>query len=150
MNLFQKIALTSTRVILGWFFLYAGMTKIIDPAWSAEGYIKGAHTFSFFYQALLNPSVLAVVNPLAAWGLTLIGISLIIGCLVRISGWFGIALMILFYLPILDFPYPSAHAFIVDEHIIYCATLLILISFKAEQIWGLSSLLSYIKKQYGK
>jgi len=33
-------------------------------------------------------------------------------------------MMVLYYLPILDFPYPNANSFIVDEHIIYAAALM--------------------------
>lgn len=150
MTLFQKIALTSLRIVLGWFFFYAGITKIMNPAWTAAGYIKGAQTFSFLYQALLHPTVLTIINHLVAWGLTLIGISLIIGCLVRISAWSGIALMFLFYFPILQFPYPDAHSFIVDQHIIYSFALLVLLAFKAEQVWGFTSGWTYLKKRYGK
>lgn len=137
MTNFQKIALTALRVLMGWFFFYTGITKLLDPAFSAEGYIKGAQTASFLYQSLLNPTVLVVVNFLVSWGLTLLGVSLILGFLVRVSSPLGALLMILFYLPILNFPYPNPHAFIVDEHIIYIAALAVLWSFDAGKIWGL-------------
>ena len=38
-------ALLLLRLGIGWYFLYAGVTKLIDPAWTAGGYIKGAQGF---------------------------------------------------------------------------------------------------------
>ena len=49
--------------------------------------------------------------------------------------------MILYYLPILDFPYPNPHAYLVDEHIIYILVLVVLASVRAGRIWGLDGVL---------
>ncbi len=49
----------------------------------------------------------------------------------------GVVLMLLYYFTALDFPYPNAHALLVDEHIIYSAGLLVLASFRAGRVWGL-------------
>ena len=62
---------------------------------------------------------------------------MIFGLFVGLSAKLGAVLMLLYYLPLLDFPYPNAHAFIVDEHIIYITALLVLGSFKAGRVWGL-------------
>jgi thiosulfate dehydrogenase [quinone] large subunit len=43
----------------------------------------------------------------------------------------------LYYFPILKFPYPNPHAYIVDEHIIYIAALVVLAVFKAGRAYGL-------------
>lgn len=139
MSQFQKISLVLLRVLTGWMMLYAGVTKIIDPQWSAEGYLKGAKTFVWFFQSLANPGILPLVNFLNEWGLALLGISLILGIGVRLSSVLGAGLMMLYYFPILDFPYPNPHAFLVDEHIIYAVALLVLASMRAGQIWGLEN-----------
>lgn len=133
----QKVSLFLLRISLGWMFFYAGITKVLNPSWSAAGYIEGAKNFTGFYNWLLNPDVLPVVNFLNEWGLTLLGVSLVLGACVRLSSALGMLLMFLFYLPILDFPYPNSHAFIVDEHIIYIAALFVLASFRAGRTWGL-------------
>jgi len=137
MTNFQKLSLFLLRITAGWMFFYAGITKVIDPAWSAAGYLQGAKTFVGFYQWLITPGVLPIVNFMNEWGLTLLGISLILGIGVRLSSILGALLMFLYYLPILDFPYPNTHAYIVDEHIIYIAALFILASFSAGRVWGL-------------
>lgn len=121
---------------MGWLFLYAGITKILDPKWSASGYIKGAKVFPQFYNYLLQPNVLPIVNFLNEWGLTLIGASLILGILVRYSAPLGVLLMLLYYFPILQFPYPNPHSYIVDEHIVYALVLIYLAAAKAGTTWG--------------
>src|SRR3989338_2380123 len=120
----QKVSLFLLRISLGWVFLYAGITKVLDSGWSAAGYLNNAKTFAGLYQWFANPNLLPIVNFINEWGLTLLGISLILGVFVRLSSIFGIAIMLLYYFPVLEFPYiPGAHAFIVDEHIIYAAIL---------------------------
>lgn len=139
MNKYQKIFLFLTRITLGWMFFYAGITKILNPEWSAEGYLKGAKTFSGFYLWLTQPALLPWTNLINEWGLTLLGVSLILGIFVRLSSVLGAVLMILYYLPALDFPYPNTHSYIVDEHIIYIFILLFLGSLRAGKIWGLDN-----------
>ncbi|HBW74343.1 MAG: hypothetical protein UX10_C0018G0011 [Candidatus Magasanikbacteria bacterium GW2011_GWA2_45_39] len=133
----QKISLFILRIVLGWMYFYAGITKLANPNWSAAFYLKDAQIFAGFYQWLMTPGILPIVNFLNEWGLTLLGVALIFGVFVRLGSILGIALMILYYLPILKFPYPNAHAFIVDEHIIYSATLAVLAVFKAGRAYGL-------------
>ncbi len=125
---------------MGWLMLYAGVTKLLDPQWSATFYLKGAKTFPAFYQWFLQPDVLPITNLLNAWGLTLVGIALILGIAMRLSVWGGIALMALYYFPILDFPLAGEHSYIVDEHVIYAAALLVLGVFGAGRAWGFGGL----------
>ena len=139
MTQFQKVSFFLLRVTVGWMMFYAGIIKVIDPTWSAAGYLKGAKMFTGFYQWFLTPGMLPVINFVNEWGLTMLGLSLIFGVFVRLSSFLGVILMFLYYLPILDFPYPNSHAYIVDEHIIYMAVLLLFISFRAGRIWGLEN-----------
>lgn len=135
----QQCALFALRISLGWLFFYAGITKLINPAWSAAGYLNNAQTFHGFFAMLAQPQMLPYVNFLNAWGLTLIGVALLLGIAVRFSSILGMVIMFLYYLPILKFPYPNAHSFIVDEHVIYAASLLVLATFRAGRIWGLET-----------
>ncbi len=138
---FEKIdmrflALTLLRLSLGWLFFYAGITKVINPAWSAAGYLNTAKTFPELYHWFASPGILPVTNFLNEWGLTLVGISLLLGVFVRWGAYAGALLMILYYFPILQFPYPSASAFIVDQHIIFIAIFLYLTTLSPESIRG--------------
>lgn len=139
MNQASKLSLFLLRIAMGWLMFYAGITKVINPAWSAAGYLNSAKTFTPFFQWLASPANIAWVNFLNEWGLTLLGVSLILGIAVRLSSILGAVLMLLYYFPILDFPYPNPHSFLVDEHIIYAAVLLFLASFRAGRIWGLEN-----------
>jgi thiosulfate dehydrogenase [quinone] large subunit len=117
--------------------LYAGVTKIMNPQWSAAPYLENAKTFTGFFQSLTQPSVLPLINFVNEWGLTLLGISLILGVFVRISAPLGAVLMLLYYFPVLNGWYPNAHSFIVDDHIIYAVVLLVLAAYNAGSVWGL-------------
>lgn len=131
------MAILLLRLVLGWLYFYAGITKVLNPDWSAAGYLKGAKMFPEFYQWLTTGAILPIINFVNEWGLTLLGVSLIFGIFVRFSSFLGIILMALYYLPILDFPYPNPHSFLVDEHIVYILVLLVFITARAGRIWGL-------------
>lgn len=135
----QKITLFSLRIALGWLFLYSGITKVLNPAWTAAGYLQGAKTFPDLFQWFLQPGILPFVNFLNEWGQLVLGIALLLGIFVRVGSIFGALLMLLYYLPALDFPYIGKTAFLVDEHIIYALALLLLAAFQAGRVWGLEA-----------
>jgi len=70
------------------------------------------------------------------WGLLLIGLSLILGLFVRYASYAGIALMALYWLPVLDFPKVD-HGILVDDHIIYILAMIVFIKAKAGEHLGL-------------
>ncbi len=127
------------RIVTGWMMFYAGITKILNPEWSAAGYLTNAKTFPWLFQWFASPALLPLTNFVNEWGLTLLGVSLILGLGVRLSSILGAILMMLYYFPILDFPYPNAHSFLVDEHIIYAAILLYFAAVRAGRVWGLEN-----------
>lgn len=136
LNKSQKYILTFLRVSMGWLFFYAGITKVLNPEWTSAGYLKSAQTFSSMYEFFASPNVINVIDLLNQWGLTLIGLSLIFGVCVKISSILGSFLMILYYFPILDFPYAGDHSFIVDDHIIYALTLILIVYFDAGKYYS--------------
>jgi thiosulfate dehydrogenase [quinone] large subunit len=137
MHKVQKITLLLLRLGLGWLFFYAGITKVLDPAWSAAGYLGQAQTFPSLFAWFASPAHIGWVNMVNEWGLTLIGAALIVGIFVRWASVAGIAFMALYYLPILSFPYAGEHSYIVDDHIIYMLALVVLAVFHAGRYWGL-------------
>lgn len=126
MNKAYELFIPVIRILLGWVFFYAGITKVFNPNWSAAFYLKDAKTFSGLYEFLLQPQILPFINFLNEWGLTILGLSLILGVFVRYSAPLGALMMFLYYLPILDFPKVGDHSYLVDEHIIYATVLLFL------------------------
>lgn len=147
MNTYQKHTLFLLRLALGWYFVYAGASKIMNPAWTAAGYLKGAKTFPEFYNIFLNPSIIDVVNFLNEWGLLLVGLSLIVGLGMRAASLGGIMLMLLYYFPALKFPYAGTTALVVDDHIIFICIFIMLFSLASTQEYAVSTLL---RKSYGK
>lgn len=143
--MYTKISLFVLRVSVGWLMFYAGIVKILNPEWSAIGYMKGAKTFAGLYQWFSQPDILPVINLINGWGLTLLGVSLLLGVLVRISAPLGALLMLLYYLPVLKFPYIGSYGFLIDDHIIYAATLVFLAAIRSGDIWGLDK---YLNKKW--
>jgi thiosulfate dehydrogenase [quinone] large subunit len=136
MTKLQKSSVFLLRISLGWLFFYSGITKIMNPDWSAGSYLNNAKAFTDFYGWLASPDILPIVTFVNEWGQLLLGLSLLLGIFIRISAPLGAAMMILYWLP-LGFPYPNNHSYIVDQHIIYAAALLLLASLKAGRTWGL-------------
>ncbi len=147
MNKSQKLSLFLLRVAMGGFMLYAGVTKLMNPAWSAAGYLQAAKTFAPFYNLFLAPNVLPVVNFINEWGEVLLGLSLIFGLGVRLSSSLGAVQMMLFYFPVLQFPYVLPHSLFIDEHIIYTLVLVLLAAIRAGRVWGLDSKLPALSKR---
>ncbi|MBE7524813.1 DoxX family membrane protein [candidate division WWE3 bacterium] len=141
-----NILLAFLRLSLGWIFFWAGISKVADPAWSAAGFLKNAQTFHSFFSWWASPSVLPVTNFLNEWGLLLIGLSLITGLFVRLSSFFGILLMALYYCARLKFPYPDANSFIVDSHIVYALLLGYFIAMRAGRVYGLDGKIQKLKR----
>src|SRR3989338_5411400 len=139
MTQYQKLFLALLRLSMGWLLFYAGITKVLDPTWSAAGYLKGAITFTGFYQWLASPQILPIINFINEWGLTLVGITLVLGVFVRLSAGLGAIMVILYYFQVLNFPNVGDHSYLIDEHIIYAVVLLLLGSFRAGRVWGLEN-----------
>jgi len=138
-HFWHKLSLLLLRLGIGWVFLYAGLTKVLNPDWSAAGYLNSAKTFSGFYQWLASDANLGWVNFLNQWGLTLIGTALILGLAVKLASYGGAAMMLLYYFPVLTFPKIGANSYLVDAHIIYALVMLVLAARGSEETWGVYS-----------
>lgn len=131
------------RILVGWVFLWAFLDKTFglgfatakENAWilgnsPTTGYLLHATKgpFAGFFQSLAG-------NPIVDWlvmlGFLGVGVALILGVGVRIAGYSGAAMMILFYLAGAILP---EHNPIVDDHIIY-AVLLLLFAFMKSGDW---------------
>lgn len=138
MSKWSSYFLAALRIVMGWLFFYAGITKVLNPAWSAAGYLTNAKSFTALYQWFALPQNIGWVNFINEWGLLLLGVSLILGIGVRLSSILGVALMLLYYAP-LPFPYPNPHSLIVDEHIVYIAVLLYFAAVRAGRTFGVET-----------
>lgn len=125
------------RIAMGWIFLYSGITKLLNPEWSAKSYLMSAKTFSSFYAMLAGSQYLERVDFINVWGQTWIGAMLILGLGVFLASIAGFIMVIMYYFPVLEFPYIGSHYYIVDEHIIYALVFLVFIWLSAGQYWGI-------------
>jgi thiosulfate dehydrogenase [quinone] large subunit len=141
----QKVSLLLLRVALGFLFLYAGISKIVNPEWTSAGYLGGAQTWASFYDWLAMAQNIVWVDFINKWGLFLMGAALIIGLATRTVAIFAALLMALYYIPTLNFPYAGLHAYIVDEHIIYIIAFITLIAFNAGSYWGIDGMIERSK-----
>lgn len=143
MNLLSK-PIFFLRFGIGWIFLYAGLSHLLTPGWSAAGYLMNAQSFTAFFHWLASPTLLPFVNALNAWGLLALGLALVFGVCVRLASILGAVLMVLYYLPILSFPYVGANALLVDEHIMYVLIFVLLAESRAGRYCGIDEI--YAKK----
>jgi thiosulfate dehydrogenase [quinone] large subunit len=136
----------SFRMLMAWTFLYAASHQgIFAPDWSVAGFLTHTKTFHDFFSVFTTPSVAPVVTFLVSWGHLLIGLSLLVGLMVRVSASFGIALMLAYWMAHMDFPYiENPNNFIVDYHIVYATVLGYLFYKSAGHVWGLDHLVSKI------
>jgi thiosulfate dehydrogenase [quinone] large subunit len=93
------IAITVLRVVVGWHFLYEGISKLTSPSWSAAGYMKQARgPFAGLFRWLASqPNLLANADLITMWGLAIVGALLILGLFTRLASVGGIGFLLLFY-----------------------------------------------------
>lgn len=127
------------RISLGWILLFAGISKVLKPDWTAAGFLNNAKTFPEFYAWFASPEILPITNFINEWGQLLLGVAIILGVVMTVSSILAVIMMLLYYFPILTFPMAGPNSFIVDQHIIFAIAFLLLASLKAGQYWGLSS-----------
>jgi thiosulfate dehydrogenase [quinone] large subunit len=133
-------ALLGLRLVMGWTLFYAGITKVLDPEWSAEGFLLHAipegNPFGGAW-ATMATDWLWLIDPLNAWGLTLVGLALLLGAFVRWSAFWGAIIMLFYWAASL----PLEHAIVIDDHVVYALLLFGLGAFGAGRIFGLDEYL---------
>jgi thiosulfate dehydrogenase [quinone] large subunit len=94
------IAIIFLRIVIGWHFLYEGLAKLTSPSWSAVGYMRASRgPFAALFKSIANnPQVLDNANLITMYGLTIVGVLLILGLFTRLAAIGGIAFILLFYL----------------------------------------------------
>ena len=131
------IAITVMRVFVGWHFLYEGIAKLTSPSWSAAGYLKQARgPFADLFKGLASqPNLLDNANLITMWGLTIVGVLLILGLFTRLASLAGIGFIVLFYLanpPFIGYFYslPTEGSYlIVNKNLVeLCALVVILVT----------------------
>jgi thiosulfate dehydrogenase [quinone] large subunit len=126
------------RLLMAWTFLYAASHQVFNPKFSAATFLSHTETFHDVYAVLATPAADPVLTFLVSYGHLLIGLSLLVGLLVRVSAAFGVALMVMYWTAHMDWPFiENTNNFIIDYHIVYAVLCVYLIVYRAGHVWGL-------------
>ena len=144
------IAITVLRVLVGWHFLYEGLSKLTAPAFTAAGYLKQAKgpLAGAFHSLANSPDMLANANLITMWGLAIVGACLILGLFTRLASLAGIAFVLMFYLaapPWIGYFYaiPTEGSYlIVNKNLVEVAALAVIFFTGSGRFAGLDRILS--------
>jgi uncharacterized membrane protein YphA (DoxX/SURF4 family) len=151
-----EVFLVLLRTVIGWHFLYEGISKLLSPNWSSYNFLSVSKwIFADFFQGLAaNPKALEIVDFLNIWGLILIGLSLFFGILTRYSSAFGIIMLSLYYVanpPFLgmDFGVPAEGQYlIVNKNLVEIMALSVFLFISPKSLPGLDRLFSLAINQF--
>jgi thiosulfate dehydrogenase [quinone] large subunit len=144
-------AIIALRVVMGWTLFQGGVTKLVtyldaDPAnnWTAAGFLNNAipegNPFVGMWGTMAGSPL---IDALVMWGLTLTGLGLIVGALVRWNAFWGAVMMLFFWAASLQggllAGLPLAHGWVVDDHLVYAALLFGLGAIGAGRILGVDA-----------
>ena len=141
----QLYGLVTLRVLIGWHFLYEGISKLINPYWSSAAYLLDSKWLlsSLATTIVSNPTLLGISDYVNMWGLTLVGASLLLGLFSRFGTLAGMVFVLLYYLfapPLLGLEYarPGEGSYlIVNKNLIEACALWVLYLFPTSHIIGL-------------
>jgi len=143
------VAITLMRVFVGWHFLYEGVAKLTAPSWSAAGFLKQARgPFADLFRSLASqPTLLANADLVTMWGLTLVGLFLVLGLFTRLASLVGIGFILMFYFatpPFVGYFYsiPSEGSYlIVNKNLVELGALVVILVTGSGRFAGLDRLL---------
>jgi thiosulfate dehydrogenase (quinone) large subunit len=94
-------ALFVLRLVIGWHFLYEGVTKLMMmPGWTSADYLQASSWWfaPVFHWIAETPSLLLIVDWLNIIGMILVGVTLIFGLFERVGAVIGMSLLFLYWL----------------------------------------------------
>ncbi len=95
----QVSMLVILRILIGWHFLYEGMVKFMNPNWTSAGFLSESKwIFTPVFDFILsNPTILRISDLMNIYGLTFIGLGLILGTFTRLASLSGMFILLLYY-----------------------------------------------------
>ena len=148
-NNYQLYGLVVLRVLIGWHILYEGVSKLINPYWSSAAYLLDSKwIFSGLAKTIVsNPTLLTISDYVNMWGLTLVGLCLLLGVFSRQAALSGMVFIFLYYLfapPFLGLEYsrPGEGSYIiVNKNLIEACALFVLYHFPTSHLIGMDRIL---------
>jgi len=153
----QAIALVVLRTLVGWHFLYEGYVKLVWPAWARDGWPLGRWSSAGYlraasgplaepFHALAGASWLPWVDALVAWGLVLVGLSLMLGLFTQAGCAGALLLLAMFYLSwiptrgVIEAGAEGSYLF-VNKNLVEAGAVAVVMAFRTGRISGLDLLL---------
>ena len=137
----ERYLIFAFRMLMAWTFIYAAYHQIADPKWTVAGFLSHTKTFHDVYAPFTAPSISPTITFLVKYGHLAIGLSLLVGLMVRVSAIAGIFLLMMYWTAHMDWPFiENSNNFIVDYHIVYAVLCIFLIVMRAGHVWGLDAL----------
>ena len=142
------VALVLLRVGIGWHLLYEGLVKLADPGWTSAGYLLRSSWLlsDWFHAVAADAQWLRIVDLLNMWGLTLVGLGLLVGAFSRLASLAGALLLALYYLAAPPFLPAGAHLegsyLFIDKNAVEFLALLVLTMAPTGRVAGIDGLLT--------
>jgi len=141
------------RLVMAWTFLYAASHQVFVPGWTVVGFLNHTKTFHDVFVVFTTPTMAPITTFMVEYGHLLIGLSLLVGLMVRISASFGVLLMIIYWFAHMDWPFiENTNNLIVDYHLVYAGVLVYLVVKRAGHVFGLDGWaenLEFVKQHPG-
>ena len=147
-----KSSVAFLRVLIGWHFLYEGVTKLFNPDWTAMGYLASAKgPFSWLFSAMANESIIGVIDVLNWLALIIVGMTLILGIYERLGATIAIVLLAMYYLAHPPFPgieqiNVEGTYWFVNKNLIELAACIVLLRFPTGAHFGLPYIMNLKSK----
>lgn len=133
------------RFAMAWTFLWAGLRQVFFSDFSVVPFLSHTKTFHDVYAVFATAQWAPLISFAVKWGHLLIGLSLLTGLMVRVSGVFGMLLLGMYWTAHMDFPYIESKVnLLLDYHIVYIGVLAFLIARQAGHVFGLDG---WLEKQ---
>lgn len=150
----QLFWLVVLRVVIGWYFLYEGLAKVLTPGWTSYGYIMDSQgLFAGLFKSLgQNQALMPFVDAINVYGLVIIGLLLILGLFERIGYIGAISLLSLYYLShpaSLNITYllpPEGSYLWINKNIVMLCAVIVLMVFPTAKRIGLDRIILKNKK----
>jgi uncharacterized membrane protein YphA (DoxX/SURF4 family) len=149
-NSMLRTILTILRVLVGWHFLYEGVSKLAMDNWSSSAYLMESKWLlsGFFHWIIGNPTALAIADFMNIWGLIFIGLGLFAGMFTRLASISGMILLIMYYIANPPFVYTSVPVqgayYIINLNLIESGILLVFALLRTDYLFSLDRLFSIL------
>lgn len=145
----QIISLTILRIVIGWHFLHEGIYKIMKPSWTSFYYLKDSDgVFKPVFNFIADNQILLNISDYSnIYGLTIVGLFLVLGIYTRFSTIVASIFLLMYYIshpPLIGLKYalPTEGEYMIfDKNFIEMIALWVIFIFPQSKVLGIDFLL---------